>query len=84
MGNGTDLRVYSQGDLDVISHRINTTPRRIFQWESAAGRYNAAVVALTVSTRPLSNFGISQLFKTWGDRVLTDPRFGQRRSATLA
>jgi hypothetical protein len=44
-----DLSVYSQDDLDadVISHRINTMPRRIFQWASAKDRYNAPVVALT-------------------------------------
>jgi IS30 family transposase len=47
VGKGTDLSVYSQNDLDVISHRINTMPRRIFQWASAEDRYSAAVVALT-------------------------------------
>lgn len=47
VGKGTDLSVYSQDDLGVIGHRINTTPRRIFQWASAENRYNAAVVALT-------------------------------------
>jgi len=47
VGKGTDLSVYSQQDLDRISHRINTMPRRIHQWESAADRYDAAVVALT-------------------------------------
>ena len=47
VGKGTDLGVYSQKDLDVISHRINTMPRRIHQWESAEDRYAAAVVALT-------------------------------------
>ena len=47
VGKGTDLSIYSQDDLDVISHRINTMPRRIFQWASAEDRYNAAVVALT-------------------------------------
>jgi transposase, IS30 family len=47
VGKGTDLSIYSQQDLDRISHRINTMPRRIHQWESAADRYNAAVVALT-------------------------------------
>ncbi|EQD72635.1 Integrase catalytic region, partial [mine drainage metagenome] len=47
VGKGTDLSVYSQDDLDVISHRINTMPRRIFQWASAQDRYNAAVVART-------------------------------------
>lgn len=47
VGKGTDLSVYSQEDLDLISHRINTMPRRIFQWASAEDRYNAAAVALT-------------------------------------
>jgi IS30 family transposase len=47
VGKGTDLGVYSQQDLDEISHRINTMPRRIHQWESAADRYDAAIVALT-------------------------------------
>jgi IS30 family transposase len=47
VGKGTDLNVFSQNDLDRISHRINTMPRRIHQWESAADHYNAAIVALT-------------------------------------
>jgi IS30 family transposase len=47
VGKSTDLSVFSPKDLDKISHRINTMPRRIFQWKSAADRYNAAVVALT-------------------------------------
>jgi IS30 family transposase len=47
VGKGTDLSIYSQNDLDAISHRINTTPRRIFKWASAFDRYTAAVVALT-------------------------------------
>ena len=47
VGKGTDLSVYSQQDLDVISYRLNTMPRRIHNWESAQDRYDAAVVALT-------------------------------------
>lgn len=47
VGKGTDLSVYSQRDLDVISYRLNTMPRRIHNWESAQDRYDAAVVALT-------------------------------------
>jgi len=47
VGKGTDLSVYSQKDLDAISHRINTMPRRLHRWESAQDRYNAAIVALT-------------------------------------
>ncbi len=46
VGKGTDLSVYSQADLDAISHRINTMPRRLHHWHSAATRYDAAV-ALT-------------------------------------
>ena len=46
VGKGTDLSIYSQQELDRISHRINTMPRHP-PWESAADRYNAAVVALT-------------------------------------
>ena len=47
VGKGTDLSVYFQEDLDMISHRIITMPRRILKWASAEDRYNAAVVALT-------------------------------------
>ena len=47
VGKGTDLSVYDQQDLDAISHRLNTMPRRLFQWQSSLDRYNAAVVALT-------------------------------------
>ena len=47
VGKGTDLSVYSQQDLDVISYRLNTMPRRIHNWESAQDRYDAAIVALT-------------------------------------
>ena len=47
VGKGTDLGIYCQGDLDRISHRINTMPRRIHQWQSALDRYSAGVVALT-------------------------------------
>ena len=47
VGKGTDLSVFAPKDLDKISHRINTMPRRIFNWASAADRYNDAVVALT-------------------------------------
>ena len=48
VGKGTDLSVYDQSDLDKIAHRVNTMPRRLFQWESAQDRYHAATVALTV------------------------------------
>jgi len=46
VGKGTDLTVYSQSDLHLISDRINTMPRRLHHWESAKDRYDAAV-ALT-------------------------------------
>jgi len=47
VAKGTNLAVYSQSDLDAISHRINTMPRRIHHWRSAADCNNPAVVALT-------------------------------------
>jgi transposase, IS30 family len=47
VGKRTDLYAFSQKDLDRISHRINTMPRRIHQWASAKDRYDTAVVALT-------------------------------------
>jgi len=34
-------------DVDAISHRINTMPRRLHRWDSAQDRYNAAIDALT-------------------------------------
>ncbi len=46
VGKGTDLSVYSQADLDAISHRINTMPRRLHHWQSAATRH-ATAIALT-------------------------------------
>jgi IS30 family transposase len=47
VGKGTNLSAYSQQDLDRISLRINTMPRRLHRWDSAQDRYDAAVVALT-------------------------------------
>ena len=47
VGKNTNLSVDSQEDLDRISRRINTMPRRIHQWESAIDRYDVGVVALT-------------------------------------
>lgn len=41
------LAVYSQVDLDAISHRINTMPRRIHNWRSAADCYHPAAIAAT-------------------------------------
>ena len=47
VGKGTDFALYSREDLDKISHRINTMPRRLFKWESARDRYDAVIVAVT-------------------------------------
>jgi len=44
---GSDLSIHTQSDLDVIAHRINTMPRRNIDYDTAADRYNLAVVALT-------------------------------------
>lgn len=49
IGKGTDLFVYSQHDLDRISHRINTMPRPIHQWESAADRPSRRATAVSDS-----------------------------------
>jgi len=46
VAKGTNLAVDSQSELDAISHRINTMPRRIHHWRSAADCYDCAVVAL--------------------------------------
>jgi len=46
VGKGTDLTVYSQSDLHLISDRINTMPRRLHHWESAKDRYDAAVALI--------------------------------------
>ena len=51
VGKDANLSIYSQGDLDVIGHRINTIPRRFVQRGLTYDRYNADVVALTASTR---------------------------------
>ena len=47
VGKATNLSAYSQQDLDRISLRINTMPRRLHRWDSAQDRYDAAAVALT-------------------------------------
>jgi len=44
---GSDLLIHTQIDLDVIANRINTMPRRNLDYDTAADRYNLAVVALT-------------------------------------
>ena len=44
VGKGTDLGVYTPEDLrGAIEHRINTMPRRIHDWSTAADVYTAAV-----------------------------------------
>ena len=44
---GSDLAIYTQVDLDVIANRNNAMPRRNIDYDTAADRYNLAVVALT-------------------------------------
>ena len=46
VGKSTDLADYSPDDLRVIEHRINTMPRRVHGWSTAAEVY-AAAVAMT-------------------------------------
>jgi len=36
---GTDLSVHNQTHLNNIAHRLNTTPRRILNWDTPADRY---------------------------------------------
>ena len=43
VGKGTNLSVYSVADLRAIEDRLNTMPRRVLGWDTAADRYNAAV-----------------------------------------
>jgi IS30 family transposase len=45
VGEGTDIGVNEQSDLDAISHRVNTIPRRMFRWQNSLDRYAAVVVA---------------------------------------
>lgn len=46
VGKSTNLADYSPNDLRVIEHRINTMPRRVHGWSTAAEVY-AAAVAMT-------------------------------------
>ncbi len=39
VGNGTDLNAISQERRDWIEHRINTTPRRSLNWQTANDTY---------------------------------------------
>ncbi|MBI2709475.1 MAG: IS30 family transposase [Actinobacteria bacterium] len=43
VGKGTNLAVFNPADLRAIEHRINTMPRRIHHWSTAAQVYTAAV-----------------------------------------
>lgn len=43
VGKSTDLTTYSTPDLRAIEQRINTIPRRIFNWATAQHTYNTAV-----------------------------------------
>ena len=47
VGKGTDLSVFTPTQLAAITHRINTTPRRILNWDTPANRYARAVAATT-------------------------------------
>jgi IS30 family transposase len=40
-----DLRIFTQVDLDVIAHRINTRPRKILDWATSHDHYNRAMIA---------------------------------------
>lgn len=42
VGKGTDLAVYTAEDLRRIEHRVNTMPRRVLGWRTAAQIYQAA------------------------------------------
>jgi IS30 family transposase len=44
---GTDLSRHSQADLDRVAHVLNTTPRRLFGWGTAAQTYARLTDALT-------------------------------------
>lgn len=40
VGKGTNLKTFTPTDLRRIENRINTIPRRIFNWETAQTKYN--------------------------------------------
>jgi hypothetical protein len=46
-GKGTNLAVYTQTDLDTISQRINTTPRRLLHWHTSHDHYTAAIASIS-------------------------------------
>lgn len=43
VGKGTNLRVFKPADLRAIEHRLNTMPRRVLHWSTAANTYDHAV-----------------------------------------
>ena len=46
VGKGTDLNRFTPADLRQIEARINTLPRRIFNWDTAQTKYDQ-LVAMT-------------------------------------
>ena len=46
VGKGTDLSAFTPDDLRQIESRINTLPRRIFNWDTAQTKYDQ-LVAMT-------------------------------------
>jgi len=44
VGNGTDLNAIPHEQIAWIEHRINTTPRRIHNWQTAQDIYNQLIV----------------------------------------
>ena len=47
VGKGTDLKRFTPDDLRRIESRINTIPRRIFDWDTAQTKYDQ-LVAMTI------------------------------------
>ena len=47
LGKGTDLNQFTNGDLRVIAHRLNTMPRRVLGWSTAQAVYHHAVALIT-------------------------------------